>query len=282
MAHPAPSRVERSIPDRLWAIGLGGIAVRRWPLVSRARRRLGVAEIRAAIDRTGQLIPPSRLVVVLARGHEHDADGIPGIHRVVQPAYRGSAVELFLPLSLIARHDRSAIVVALPADGVGQDEPAFLATLVRAAEAVAERPDLVVALGLAPPCPRGAGWIEPGAPMPGLVGLGVREVRRFVRRPRFAQAAALRIGGGLVDTGVMVAAAETWLALGRRRLPDVLETLEPVQAALGRAEEHLLCEAVYEAMPYADLAHALLARDETFGVLAVPRTRTRVRPAASA
>jgi hypothetical protein len=103
-----------------------------------------------------------------------------------------------------------------------------------------------------------------------------------VRRTSFAQAAALRASGGLINTGVIVAQAATWLALGRRRLPDVLETLEPLQTAHGGAEENLLCEAVYEAMPYADLAHALLARDEAFAVLAVPRTRTRVMPVASA
>jgi hypothetical protein len=85
-----------------------------------------------------------------------------------------------------------------------------------------------------------------------------------------------------VNTGVVVAEAGTLLALGRRRLPDVLETLEPLEAAFGGPEEHLLCEAVYEGMPYADIAHALFAADEAFGVLDVPRTRTRIRPVASA
>jgi mannose-1-phosphate guanylyltransferase len=274
---------ERSVADRLWAIGLAGTAPpRRWPLLPPYRRRLGAAEIRAAIGRTGDLIPPSRLVVVLARGHDHHIDGLADVNRIIQPAYRGSAAELFLPVSLIARRDPSAIVVVLPAYGAGQDEPAFIETVGGAAEIVAGRPDLLLAIGLAPPCPRPPGWIEPGDHVPGLERADVREVRQFVRRPSFAQAAALRASGGLINTGVIVAQAATWLALGRRRLPDVLETLEPLQTAHGGAEENLLCEAVYEAMPYADLAHALLARDEAFAVLAVPRTRTRVMPVASA
>ena len=70
--------------------------------------------------------------------------------------------------------------------------------------------------------------------------------------------------------------------MDRRNLPDVLETLEPLEHALGGPEEHLLCEAVYEAMPYANLSHALFAADEPVGILAIPRTRTRVRPVASA
>jgi hypothetical protein len=103
-----------------------------------------------------------------------------------------------------------------------------------------------------------------------------------VRRSGFAQAAALEARGALVNTGVVVATAETLLALGRQRLPDVLETLEPLATSAGGPEERLLCEAIYEGMPYADLSHALFTGGDAFGVLPLPRTRARVRPAASA
>jgi mannose-1-phosphate guanylyltransferase len=270
--------------DRLWGIILGGAdaARRRWSFLLPCRRPAGVTSLRAAADRATDLIPAHRLVTVLARGRSHDADGLAGVQRVIQPAYRGSAAELFLPLSMIARRDQSAIVVVLPADGAGQDEPEFLAAVERAAEAVAERRSLLLVIGVAPPCARAPGWVEPGVAVAGLEHLGVRAVRRFLRRPTHTQAAALHASGGLVNTGVVVAEAGTLLALGRRRLPDVLETLEPLEAAFGGPEEHLLCEAVYEGMPYADIAHALFAADEAFGVLDVPRTRTRIRPVASA
>jgi hypothetical protein len=107
-------------------------------------------------------------------------------------------------------------------------------------------------------------------------------VRRFLRRPSFAEVSLLQRNGGLVNTGVVVASAQALLALGRRRLPDVLETLEPLETAFGRPEEHLLCEAIYEGMPYADISHALFAADEPFAVLPLPRTRARVRPVRSA
>ena len=272
-----------AVTDRLWAIVTAGTAARRgWSIRLPCRRPRAVAPLRAAVERVVDLIPRRRLLAVLARGDAHDADGFADVERVIQPAYRGSAAEAFLPLSMIARRDPSAIVVLLPGRGVGQDEEHFLATLEQGTRAVAARPDLPLALGLAPPCPRGPGWLEPGALVEGLESFGVRTVRRFVRRPSPADLATPQAGGALVNTGVVVGHAQALLALGRRRLPDVLETLEPLQTAPGEPEEHVLREAVYEGMPYADLSHALFVADEPFGVLVIPRARARLKPVASA
>jgi mannose-1-phosphate guanylyltransferase len=272
------------VADRLWGIVLGGTSAarRRWSLSLPCRRPVGTTPLRAAVDRAGGAIPARRLVAVVARGHEQAARDLADVQRVVQPAYRGTAAEVFLPSYMIAQRDRSAIVIVLPVEGVGQQEADFLPSIRRAADTVARRPDLLLVMGVAPPCARPPGWIEPGEPIEGLESLGVRAVRRFLRRPSFAQAMTLRASGGLVNTGVVVAHVETLLALGRRRVPDVLETLEPLGAAFGGPEEHLLCEAIYEGMPYADVAHALYSADEPFGVFPIPRTRARVRPVASA
>lgn len=272
-----------ALADRLWGIVPAGTCPRRrWRFLLPGRRPYNPAPLSSVLDRAGALFSADRLVAVLARGHDHDANGLRGVRRVVQPAYRGSAAEVFLPLLAIVRRDPQAIVAVLPPDAAGQDEPQFLATVETAAAAVASRPDLPLVIGLAPPCTRPAGWVQQGDLVAGLERFGVRAVRRFIRRPTFAEAAAIHSGGGLASTGVIVAQAETLLDLGRRNLPDVLETLEPLEHALGGPEESLLCEAVYEAMPYANLSHALFVADEPVGILAIPRTRTRVRPAASA
>ena len=281
--HALATQHHRALADRLWGIVPAGARLRRrWRFLLPGRRPFNPAPLSSVLDRVGALFSLDRLVAVLARGHEHDANGLDGVRQVIQPAYRGSAAEIFLPLLAIVRQDPQAIVVVLPPDAVGQDEPRFLATVETAAAAVASRPDLPVIIGLAPPCTRPPGWVQQGDVVAGLERFGVRAVRRFIRRPSFAEAAAIQAGGGLAGTGVIVAQAETLLDLGRRHLPDVIETLEPLENALGGPEEHLLCEAIYEAMPYADFSHALFAADEPVGILAIPRTSTRVRPVASA
>src|SRR5207244_12658889 len=116
-------------------------------------------------------------------------------------------------------------------------------------------------------------WIDPGNLVEGLETLAVRTVRRFVGRPSRGEAIALYAGDALVNTHVVIAKVSALLELGRRYLPDVLETFEPLEAAFGMPEERLLCEAVYEQMPYADIAHALFVRPHHAAVLPVSDAR---------
>ena len=73
-----------------------------------------------------------------------------------------------------------------------------------------------------------------------------------------------------LGTLALVGRVQTLLALGERHLPEVLETLEPLEPALGRPEEGLLCEAVYECMPHASISRELLERGDPLAVVQVP------------
>jgi len=233
---------------------------------------------RQALDRAARLIEADRLCAVLARDHcayyDTELRDLPWVRRILQPAYRGSAPELFLPVLRIAYEDPHATVVVIPSDQLVDGEARLMAYVGRAAQAVAQRPDLVVVIGAHPlslevPCT----WIDPGDLVEGLETLAVRAVRRFVARPSRGEAVALYAGEALVNTHVVIAKVGALLELGRRYLPDVLETLEPLEAAFGMPEERLLCEAVYEQMPYADIAHALFVRPQHAAVLPVSDVR---------
>ena len=233
---------------------------------------------RQALDRAARLIEPDRLYAVLARDHgayyDTELSDLPGVRRIRQPAYRGSAPELFLPVLRIFNEDPHATVVVIPSDQLVDGEARLMSYVGRAAQAVARRPDLVVVIGAHPlgvevPCT----WIDPGELVEGLEPLAIREIRRFVTRPTRGEAAALYADDALVNTHVVIAKAHALVELGRRYLPDVLETLEPLESAFGLPEERLLCEALYEQMPYADIAHALFARPQHAAVLSVSDVR---------
>lgn len=236
---------------------------------------------RQALERAARLVPPDRLIAVLARDHSASYDtrlpGVRSVQRVLQPAWRGSAPALFLPLLRVARDDPHATVLVLPADHGVEGEARFMSYVARAAAATERRPELLFVIGVQA-SGRGAerSWIELGGPVEGLEAYAVRAVRRFLgRRTARPAPAAVDAGEVLVNTHVVVGRVERLLALGRRGLPDVLESLEPLQAALGRPEEALLCEAVYEQMPYADLAHALFTRPQTVAVVCAAGVRLR-------
>ena len=232
--------------DHLWGIVLTGSAEHR-PVRGPHNRRLRQSRVptsarhilfRQALDRAARLIEPDQLFAVVARDHrayyDTELSEFPGVRRILQPAYRGSAPELFLPVLRIAAEDPHATVVVVPSGQLVDGEARLMAYVGRAAQAVERRPDLVVVIGAHPlgreiPCT----WIDPGNPVEGLETLAVRTVRRFVGRPSRGEAIALYAGDALVNTHVVIAKVSALLELGRRYLPDVLETFEPLEAAFG-------------------------------------------------
>jgi mannose-1-phosphate guanylyltransferase len=261
----------------LWGVVLAG------SLDARRPRTPGLACARPALfgralARAARLIPPERLVAVLARGQSvsYDTDLVePGrIHHVVQPAWRGSAAETFLPVLKIAAVDANAVVAIFPSRQLVDGEARFMSQVAKAVGVVLARPDLPVVIGASPrSADAGCSWIEPGSTIEGLEDYAVRTVRRFVPRPSPAEVVALWEGDGLVNTGIVVAKVRTLIALGMRYLPDVLEAFEPLAAAFDTPEESLLCDAVYEQMPYASIAHALFVQTCELAVLPVTNVR---------
>lgn len=261
--------VIRGAPDEAGALGHYSPVAERVPGLHRSLSR----RFRRTLERVSRLIPPERLLTMLVRGDDpaFDADlRALGAHHVVQPDWRGSAPEVFLAALRIAREDPHATVALLPWDHLADHEGTFMHCVGRAARAVDARPDLVVVIGA--PASRGArapAWIEAGDPIDGLEALAVRAVRRFVTHPSASERAMLTETGGLLATRVLVAKIPALLALGRARLPEVLETLEPLEEVAG-PEEDLLREAIYECMPQADVASALGPRGDGFAVLPIP------------
>ncbi|HEV8586482.1 MAG TPA: hypothetical protein VGT02_16060, partial [Methylomirabilota bacterium] len=129
------------VTPQVWTFVLAGTTPRRGP-----------AAVKRALDRATRLAPPHRVVAVMSRESVGQCAGLlaetPGIATIVQPTYRGSAAELFLPALLVARRDPDAVIVALRADET-HDGP-VAPCLGRAIRAVGVRPDLTVLVGARP------------------------------------------------------------------------------------------------------------------------------------
>ncbi len=230
------------------------------------------------LQRASRLIATERMVTVGARGRSVSYDttalGDSAIRLVIQPAWRGSAAETFLPVLKIAAADPEAVVVLFPGGDATDREGRVMTLLADAVAAVTARPELGIVLGDAPLGPDAASdLIEPGALIEGLERYAVRAVRRFLPRPSSAQFVTLGGSDVLVNSRVVIVKARTLIALGYRYLPDVLEAFEPLLTAFGTPEESLLCEALYEQMPYASITHALFARPGDVAVLSAAQVR---------
>src|SRR5258708_26947425 len=162
------SRVARPV----WAFVLAGSAPRRGP-----------AALKRAVDRATRLAPTHRVVAIVSRDSARACAGVlaetPDIATIVQPAYRGSAAELFLPALLVARRDPDAVILALRADET-HDAP-VAPCLARAIRAVDLRPDLTVLVGARPrPTRAPDGFVEPRSPRVGSEPLSLLASLRLV------------------------------------------------------------------------------------------------------
>jgi mannose-1-phosphate guanylyltransferase len=251
----------------LWAIVIapdgdgasGHYSAARRPASRRGVRARFSATAQTAIDRVARLVPRERVVVALTRRDTGWAEAAASdVRWIIQPAWRGSAAELFLAALAIATEDPDATLALFPSDHRTDDEDALLLAVTSATRAIELRPDVPVVLGVRPRRPTRGVWLEPGAEIDGLEAFGIRAVERVVRNPGVEDARALLDGETLVSTLVVVVRARTLIELGRVAAPDVLETLEPLESVFGRVEERLLRDAVYEWMPYASAADVLL------------------------
>ena len=270
----------------LWGIVIvGGTDDRRPPAhytagrMRRLRPEMKLAAREQALVRTleraTRLIPAERIVTVLERAevarHAADLAEFGDVRVVIQPAWRGNAAQIFLPALRVLREDPHATIVVLPHEQLLDQDARILHYLAQAARAVEIRPDVPVVIGSPPRGPDASqAWIEPGEHVEGLEAYAIRSVERFIGAPSAREAASLYDGNGLYSTLVVIAKAKTLIALGRTHLPDVLETLEPLEDVFGGPEERLLCDAVYECMPVANITAGILERARQLAVLPLP------------
>lgn len=225
--------------------------------------------------RAALLIDPRQTLLVLTRAHEQYyrpllAD-VPPRCVVVQPAGRGTAPAIVYGLLRISEGAPTATVAILPSDHYISDDTAFMAHVAAAADAVSDRPDLIVLLGVAPESAEAEyGWIEPGDELP----LGdLRRVRRFWEKPTPAVAEGLVRRGCLWNSFVMVARVPALLALIRRASPELWKAFQGACPQFGTAAEARAVERLYARLASTDFSGTVLsASPANLAVLAVKGT----------
>src|SRR2546428_4069255 len=268
--------ISRAACGRVWSIILaGGDGERLRPLI---QRWLGCHKpkqyctfigtrsmLQHTLDRADRLTAPARRFMICAWEHRHEAllqlKGRPPGTVILQPAKRGTLAGIFLPLAHVRRHDPEATVVINPSDHFIYPEDRFLDVLQRAIWAAEWLADRVVLLGASPSGPEVEyGWIPPGQPLDGTVGRSVRAVKAFHEKPHLGEAHAAWTAGGVWNTMVPVAKAETIWRLGWRCVPELMPMFERIAAVIASPQQKAVIDAVYQAMPVRDFSSEVLQR----------------------
>jgi mannose-1-phosphate guanylyltransferase len=218
--------------------------------------------VQHTIDRLASIIPPARTVVVVGRSQEglarEQLGGYDGLEVVLQPANRGTAAGILLPLMHVLARDPGARVAVFPSDHHVRRARPYLAAVRGAFEAAEAAPAGVALVGAA--AERAAtdlGWIVPGAPIPGGDG---RRIEHFVEKPNESVARELQADGGLWNTLVIAAGAQSLWRLVRRHLPEVTRALESYLLHLRDADAAKRLAQIYAQIPSADFSRHVLER----------------------
>lgn len=275
---PSPLQVpmldtRRTPHEALWSVVLaGGDGRRLRPLLreigaedrpKQFSRLLGSRTLlQQTLDRTSLIVPRSRTVVVTTRPLDRflpaSRVGPDEAAVLVQPANRGTAAGILLPVHWIHRRDADALVAIFPSDHFVLEERAFMEHVEQVTRFVADHPREITLVGARPtePDPE-LGWVETGPPVGTTASGGICRVRSFREKPSAPEAAAMYARGDLWNTFVLVAKASSLVEAAREFLPDLDRLLEQaLSAPPDRAREAL--EEAYGLAATEDFSRSIL------------------------
>ncbi len=228
----------------LWAvIFAGGIGSRFWPLSTPARPKplLALVSEQTLIEETvGRLqptIPPERVLILTSRdiapAIRSVTKDVPDENVLVEPRPLGTAAALaWGAQELVRRAGPSAMCVAIHAD-LAVDFPEEFRRTLRRAAAYAARESALVSVGIQPSRPEtGFGYVVPGPALDVDVPLtagGAVTTLRYVEKPSEHEATQLIREGCRWHGGIVVGAAETFLAEMAAHTPEVRDGLEALR-----------------------------------------------------
>lgn len=236
----------------------------------------GSTLLRDALRRAAAVSPPERVCTVVAAQHARwwrpELADLPVENVFVQPANRGTANGILLPLLHLAARDANAAVVLLPSDHHVHDER-ILADALRAAAGQVRRADgQIVLLGIRPDeADVELGYIVPDD-SDGDGNCGLRGVARFIEKPAAPLADALVRHGALWNSFILTATVAALLRLFERKVPQIVANLRDVlQRDAYRTQGGTALAALYATVQSLDFSrHLLDGAESSLRVRSVP------------
>lgn len=248
----------------------GGSGTRFWPLSRRSRPKqlLALEGERSLLQETAArlapLASPADVWVCTTRelgdAVRRQLPEVPPGQVLEEPVGRNTAPAIAWSVASMPEQARRGVVAVFPADHRVADAAGFRDVVARA-EAVVERDDRVMTLGIKPyRVEPGFGHLELGEPLSGDPEL--RRVVRFVEKPPPETAERfVRAGNHLWNAGIFVFRGATLLELLARHQPALAAGVAEIAADPGRAAE------LYPRLPSISIDYALMEKLDGLGTL---------------
>jgi mannose-1-phosphate guanylyltransferase len=230
--------------------------------------------------RVEMAVAPERIVFVVSQAHEQHYGpllrDIRGSNLVVQPEDKGSAPAIVMALLRAAAMEPDASVAIFPADHFISDERDFMRHVEIAYDAVEQRPEFTVLLGMEPSNPDGGyGWIEPAE----RIGLGKYDLFRIGglwNQPGTDQAMRLLKRGCWWNSAVTVGRLSAILAMIMVAAPQLYAAFEPLRTRLAHTPSPRQVASVYQDLPATSFSRQVLgSASAPVNLAALPVARVR-------
>jgi len=280
---------ERNNGRRLWGVVLAaGESQRVRKLALRVFSRESPAQYSGAsggpsliehtVNGLACLVAPERIFTVIGNGHcvyLNPEVQLPG-RLLEEPANRGTAAGVMLPLVYVLAQEPEATVLILPSDHFVLPDEQFVPNLERAAHLAECLPNRLVVLGAAPTRPQADfGWVEAGPFLEGMADFGARSVKRFYEEPSHEEAERFLQRGYFWNTRIMAVKARTLWTIGQQLFPGMLKRFENLLDLLklinngnaSRDLEKLALRDVYRGLETANFSRRVLRAPEWITLL---------------
>ncbi|MBM3143367.1 MAG: mannose-1-phosphate guanyltransferase [Chloroflexi bacterium] len=219
----------------------GGGGTRLWPLSRKDSPKqvlplVGERSLfQAAVDRLDGIFEPGQIYVVTvaeqAKALQAQCPQIPTENYLLEPMPRGTASVVGLAAIALRHRDPQAVMAALTADHVFQNEGRFRELLLSAFDSA--RQGHLVTLGITPTFPStGYGYIQQGEWVESQRGLDVYHALRFVEKPDERRARQmLESGDHAWNSGMFVWEVGRILAEFERQMPGLASKLSEISKA---------------------------------------------------
>ena len=230
-----------------------------------------------AIARASGLVDEQRICAIVAQQHRewwtHALRRMPNQNIIVQPRNKGTAIGVLYSLLSVLARDPLARVLLLPADHYVRDELVLRQSLRIALSRLDIDDSKPVLLGLEPDeADPELGYILPGSRDP----LGGRLVGRFVEKPAAQVAKDIIANGGLWNTFIIAASAQSLLNMYTQRYAPIVMEMKVIMsraanAGLPPAAGWAAIAEMYDRLPDVDFSrHLMEGRESDLRVVRVP------------
>lgn len=183
---------------------------------------------------------------------------IPEENILCEPVGRNTAPCIGLGAVHISKKYEDALMIVLPSDHLIKFNNMFLTTLQDACE-VAEQDDNLVTMGITPDYPEtGYGYIKFN---PHMMEGRAYQVERFVEKPNLEVAKEyLATEEYLWNSGMFIWKVSSILKNIQKFMPETSERLVAIKNAIGTAEEEVVLEKEFHAMPSQSIDYGIMEK----------------------